>query len=981
MTDATSTTTTAALARGGVEKVERCGVPGMIYMLSDAAAPVMVSMEPIREGPKRRQKKHGQEQAKKAKTCRAVMARWQAPSTKGGRIIAIAHEGYIVHTAKRTKPMPHAATLLRNCVQWLCHLDTETSRASSDDKPLLAIVGKPLQFVERLLAALHLADTIDVCEWDPQHGEPPQAVLWMGTRGSGDVCSLADAGEWKHVVDFVQQGGGLLVAMCPWGFEQITGADVATSCAQNHVLRHFGLAFGAESLHSHGPLTVVAPHLAVPPDCRSVESSHAGQRLRSLDDSAPVWMLADDAQHICSALGALPLDTIAATTTTTATTSTTTTTAAPFGLAGSSPHPQRQHQQGGGSDARVGAEAVAFVRACERLACDAMRSGDLVHAEQAALRTIATEKPEPEHFHLDLLGDGGGMMVARRIAVCLARTHHHHQQQQQPIAGGGGDGDESASTAPKPAHGVPTPQPPPPSSSSSGVQTVLSAVKHVFAPSTTDGGDSAGRMHPKSGDLGSGGDDDDDDDNDDNDGSRGGDGAGVGAWLPGVSVFPNMGWTAERFVVDPAPQTLRIASEHKEWVSTGLYLPPSTTMRVAVHGSTGKHGPLHLSHWQVRIGCHKDRLLHLQDWRRWPDISHTYALHHGGGGDGHDGDGAFVSTTFVTSAFGGLVYIEHTAAQSERIVLDVSHVVPSAHCCLDEMTCDDDLASWHERLNRSPWCELESEHCIFTVPSLALTARPSLNTYANISAVLAFWDQVLESHYDLVGTTPPRRKERVVADAQISAGYMHAGYPVMIQLDQVLRPIDKAPMLLDASNLQHKGSWGLFHEFGHHIQDPRWTFQGTGEVTVNFFTLYSMETVVHIQPWRHPWLQRHKQTAAKFLQAEEPAAAKFEQWKSQPCMALVTYARLQHAFGWDAFKRCLAAYDEGEGRHPHTEHDKINTFVELMSLAVGCDLSLYFAAWGWPVAFGGEGDGGSAWRQRCSPLTPGDLTALLTITT
>lgn len=43
----------------------------------------------------------------------------------------------------------------------------------------------------------------------------------MGTQGSGNVCEIADAYKYKEIISFIQGGGGLLVAMCPWGFEQV----------------------------------------------------------------------------------------------------------------------------------------------------------------------------------------------------------------------------------------------------------------------------------------------------------------------------------------------------------------------------------------------------------------------------------------------------------------------------------------------------------------------------------------------------------------------------------------------------------------------------------------------------------------------------------------------------------------------------------------------------------------------------------------
>ena len=101
---------------------------------------------------------------------------------------------------------------------------------------------------------------------------------------------------------------------------------------------------------------------------------------------------------------------------------------------------------------------------------------------------------------------------------------------------------------------------------------------------------------------------------------------------------------------------------------------------------------------------------------------------------------------------------------------------------------------------------------------------------------MTWWDGVMDACADLA--TIPRvreRPERYVADEQISAGYMHAGYPIMTHLDA-------APRFVDLANLSTKGDWGMFHEMGHNHQHRDWTFGGTTEVTCNLFSLYCMET-------------------------------------------------------------------------------------------------------------------------------------------
>src|SRR5687767_13981526 len=101
---------------------------------------------------------------------------------------------------------------------------------------------------------------------------------------------------------------------------------------------------------------------------------------------------------------------------------------------------------------------------------------------------------------------------------------------------------------------------------------------------------------------------------------------------------------------------------------------------------------------------------------------------------------------------------------------------------------------------------------------------------------MRFWDQVLDAVADLACIPRERKRpERIVADVQISAGYMHSGYPIMTHLDSVAQTVQFHRM--------KSGTWGHFHELGHNHQRGEWTFSGTGEVTCNWFSLYVMETL------------------------------------------------------------------------------------------------------------------------------------------
>ena len=90
------------------------------------------------------------------------------------------------------------------------------------------------------------------------------------------------------------------------------------------------------------------------------------------------------------------------------------------------------------------------------------------------------------------------------------------------------------------------------------------------------------------------------------------------------------------------------------------------------------------------------------------------------------------------------------------------------------------------RTRPAPWAELETGKVVLTLPSSVVR---DLDDPAD---VMDFWDDVMDCCAELAAISPEReRPERYVADVQISAGYMHAGYPIMTHLDIAETMVDK----------------------------------------------------------------------------------------------------------------------------------------------------------------------------------------------
>ncbi len=351
-------------------------------------------------------------------------------------------------------------------------------------------------------------------------------------------------------------------------------------------------------------------------------------------------------------------------------------------------------------------------------------------------------------------------------------------------------------------------------------------------------------------------------------------------------------------------RTVSITPASRGWISTGLYAAPGEPIRVTTARPEGL---------RLRIGCHKDLIWHLDTWRRAPEITLSIPLAEG--------------ETVVASPFGGLVYIE---AEGDKAAAEVTitGAVAAPLFMLGQTTSED----WREIRNApGPWAELASDKIIVSVPSSLVRELD------DPAAVMRAWDEIADAAADLA--TIPRerdRPERYVADIQISAGYMHAGYPIMTHLDA-------APAMVSEEKLR-AGQWGLFHELGHNHQSPLWTFEGTGEVTVNLFSLYIMETVcgLGINSGHDALGNREKQIKSQFA---KPIAERT--WPGDPFMSLILYQQVREEFGWEPYKKVFAEYHAmPRDEQPRSQQDRRDMWLVRMSEATGRDLGPFFAAWG-----------------------------------
>ncbi|MCX6899640.1 MAG: M60 family metallopeptidase [Verrucomicrobia bacterium] len=361
-------------------------------------------------------------------------------------------------------------------------------------------------------------------------------------------------------------------------------------------------------------------------------------------------------------------------------------------------------------------------------------------------------------------------------------------------------------------------------------------------------------------------------------------------------------------------RSLTLDTKVPAWHSTGLYAPAGGVVTVEIPESAAKK-----KLW-LRIGAHSDSLWNLDKWDRFPEISTRAQL--------------AKPATKAASMFGGLIYIEvPDKCDLGEVLVKISGAVAAPYFVLGKTK----QADWKDRLRKehAPWAELECSKVIVTVPS------SFVRTLDDPDALMKVWEQIVDLEDDLAGTAAERRRpERVVCDQQISAGYMHAGYPVMTWMDQPKNFTSKEALL--------KGNWGIFHELGHNHQSGYWTFDGTGEVTCNIFSLYVFDVLCGVKPAKG---RVNLDDVAKNYAKHVANGKSFDFWKKEPFLALSMYVQLQDAFGWDAYKKVFAEYRvASKDELPKNDEEKRDQWMVRFSKTVGKNLGPFFQTWGVPVS-------------------------------
>lgn len=385
--------------------------------------------------------------------------------------------------------------------------------------------------------------------------------------------------------------------------------------------------------------------------------------------------------------------------------------------------------------------------------------------------------------------------------------------------------------------------------------------------------------------------------------------------LPAAADFPGLPEPTAK----PVARTGEIDTKIPGWHSLGLYAAPGAKITVTVAEADVSLG------LAVRIGCHTDGLWHHDRWNRLPEITRRFPI-----------EGP---KTIAANAVGGLVYIDvpGNIKDPKSIRVSVAGAIPSPLFQLGQTTKDDWIKSIRNR--PAPWAELAGKQVILSVPANLI------RDLDDPEPLMEWWDAVVESQVALARTSDLRRPERIVADRQISAGYMHSGYPIMTHID------DATKTSLNLAKLKAEGTWGFLHELGHNFQSGAWTFAGTGEVTNNLLVVHTFDTLLKL-----PYDSGHGAIKGKAMRTDRirkhiEEGAPFDKWKSDPFLALMMYIQMYEAFGWEPFDQAFADYAKlNRNEQPRDDDAKRDQWLVRMSKASGRNLGPFFQLWGVPTS-------------------------------
>ncbi len=347
-------------------------------------------------------------------------------------------------------------------------------------------------------------------------------------------------------------------------------------------------------------------------------------------------------------------------------------------------------------------------------------------------------------------------------------------------------------------------------------------------------------------------------------------------------------------------------------MSTGLYAAPGEVVNVTF--TTDVIG----QDVYVLVGAHSDSLWGKTTLSRHPKVVRWWPVDN--------------TTMEVGNSFGGVIYIAFAKGSS---LGDVEVSIENAVEMPRYIHGVTSIADWQSTIRDypAPIAELESDNFILTIPSKDIRALDDPD-YA-----MDFWDEALQMEHNLSGYTPWPRVERAVFDVQISAGWMHSGYPFMAHHASVAGVVNGTKMYQD-------GDWGMFHELGHNHQWMSSTLPGTTETTCNIYSVKLMTDLVGKNP-REGHGSLNNASAKSRVETYFNNGANISSWSVWT--ALETYLQIQETFGWEPITAAYQEYYYNYSSQPSGDSNEFNQWAIQISLNTGYNLVPFLEAWGFPI--------------------------------
>ncbi|KAK4304232.1 hypothetical protein Pmani_023814 [Petrolisthes manimaculis] len=380
----------------------------------------------------------------------------------------------------------------------------------------------------------------------------------------------------------------------------------------------------------------------------------------------------------------------------------------------------------------------------------------------------------------------------------------------------------------------------------------------------------------------------------------------------------------------------------KDWQATDLYIPDGELFQVMLPDWLSSQQASQIS---VRVGAHCDTLqpessnVKGRTFKRIPDITEEFEVKPG--------------INNFRSQFGGNLIFTFEEGSHFNVNIEVKNVVRGLHYILGKTSKEE----WERvrDIHKVPHAMLEGKSVVLVVPYSSILAL------TNPDQLLHRYDQIIHLLNDLAGfgdnDPPPRGKQWLVEDVQISAGSAHAGFPAMFCQEYYELCCPDTPY-----------DWVTWHELGHNFQQGNfWSYRYGSESTVNLFSLYIQETLLKEDRLRKE--NRYTKTATEV--DEGLTFQEADCWQK-----LVFLMEIKHAYpkcGWEMY-RCVsrttrALSDQQAASLTSCQQRQIDYVYELLSEAVGADLLPHYQRWGLEVSKKAQ----AKVTQLGLPMSPADL--------